>query len=162
MNALRSWLGLSFLVSLACPAQAALFYRRHRVVPYRAPVYHAAPVVINPTPVTIVQVNPAALAAARKEHDAIAAALARAANQRNERALVGVDERVAEFLRQQTEDGSIYAPLELAQRYESGRGVPTDPAEACRLYGIAAERGSKEAKHWLRDNPTPSSDPVQR
>lgn len=81
------------------------------------------------------------------------AAAEAAANRRNKAAQVGVDDRVIAFLKQRIEDGSADAPADLAKRYEEGKGVAADPAEARRLYTLAAERGNEEAKTWLQNNP---------
>ncbi len=78
-----------------------------------------------------------------------------AANQRNKAAQVGVDNRVVSFLKQRIEDGSVDAPVDLAKRYEEGKGVEADPVEARRLYTLGAERGNEEAKLWLENNPEP-------
>lgn len=78
-----------------------------------------------------------------------------AANKRNKAAQVGVDSRVISFLKQRVEDGSVDAPVDLAKRYEEGKGVEADPVEARRLYTLGAERGNEEAKLWLENNPAP-------
>lgn len=78
-----------------------------------------------------------------------------AANKRNKAAQVGVDSRVVSFLKQRIEDGSVDAPVDLAKRYEEGKGVEADPVEARRLYALGAERGNEEAKVWLENNPAP-------
>ena len=78
-----------------------------------------------------------------------------AANKRNKAAQVGVDSRVVSFLKQRIEDGSVDAPVDLAKRYEEGKGVEEDPVEARRLYTLGAERGNEEAKVWLENNPAP-------
>lgn len=96
-------------------------------------------------------VDPAAAEKAAKERAAIAAAQAK----RNQKALVGADERVVEFLKKRVEDGSADAPLDLAKRYEEGKGVTADAAEARKLYKLAAERGNEEAKGWLKEHPEP-------
>lgn len=149
------------VLSVAClayqvPAQAARGYvfrggavrRVTAARPVQTVVVKPAP---TPPPV-VVNVDPVALAKAQKERDAKLSAIDLAERQRNERALVGVDDRVVKFLKQRIADGSAEAPFELAQRHESGRGVPVDPAEARRLYGLAAERGHREAQDWLREH----------
>ena len=78
-----------------------------------------------------------------------------AANKRNKAAQVGVDSRVVDFLKQRVEEGSVDAPVDLAKRYEEGKGVEADPVEARRLYTLGAERGNEEAKVWLENNPAP-------
>jgi len=78
-----------------------------------------------------------------------------AANKRNKAAQVGVDSRVVTFLKQRVEEGSVDAPVDLAKRYEEGKGVEADPVEARRLYTLGAERGNEEAKLWLENNPEP-------
>ena len=66
-----------------------------------------------------------------------------------------MDDRVVAFLKQRIEDGSADAPVDLAKRYEEGKGVTEDPVEARRLYTLAAERGNEEAITWLQANPKP-------
>lgn len=78
-----------------------------------------------------------------------------AANRRNKEAQVGVDDRVVAFLNQRIDDGSVDAPVDLAKRYEEGKGVVADPVEARRLYTLGAERGNEEAKAWLQGHPEP-------
>lgn len=120
-----------------------------------AAVRTAPTVVVAPAPTpppVVVHVDPVAAARAQKERDARLSAIDLAEKQRNERALVGVDERVVKFLKQRIADGSAEAPLELAQRHETGKGVPVDPAEARRLYTLAAERGNRDAQEWLREH----------
>lgn len=81
-----------------------------------------------------------------------------AANQRNKAAQVGVEDRVVAFLRQRVDDGSADAAFDLGKRYEEGKGVTADPAEARRLYTLSAERGNEEAKAWLAANPEPAKE----
>ncbi|MBL9173707.1 MAG: SEL1-like repeat protein [Verrucomicrobiales bacterium] len=81
-----------------------------------------------------------------------------AANQRNKAAQVGVEDRVVAFLRQRVDDGSADAAFDLGKRYEEGKGVTADPAEARRLYALSAERGNEEAKAWLAANPEPAKE----
>lgn len=100
---------------------------------------------------TAAAVDPAAAEKAAKERAAIVAAQAK----RNQKALVGADERVVEFLKKRVEDGSADAPLDLAKRYEEGKGVTADAVEARKLYKLAAERGNEEAKVWLKEHPEP-------
>ncbi|MEN9674765.1 MAG: hypothetical protein RIS76_661 [Verrucomicrobiota bacterium] len=84
-----------------------------------------------------------------------------AANKRNKAAQVGVDSRVITFLKQRVEEGSVDAPVDLAKRYEEGKGVEADPVEARRLYTLGAERGNEEAKVWLENNPAPEKPPTE-
>lgn len=93
--------------------------------------------------------------AAASSSQAQTAANEAAANQRNKAAQAGVDDRVVAFLNQRIEDGSVDAPVDLAKRYEEGKGVEPDPVEARRLYTLGAERGNTEAKAWLQDHPEP-------
>jgi TPR repeat protein len=141
------------------PAHAARGYVLRSGAYRRTTAVRPAPtVVVKPAPTpppVVIQVDPAAAARAQKERDARTAAIDLAEKQRNERALVGVDERVVKFLKERIADGSSEAPLELAQRHESGKGVPVDPSEARRLYTLAADRGNREAKAWLQEHPAP-------
>ncbi len=154
MNAPRLVVGLLLLASFATPALAARGYVIRAGTAVRRPVVaRAAPVVVAPPAPVIVQVDPVAAAKAQMERDAKLAAIDQAEKRRNERALVGADERVAAFLKQRTEDGSADAPFDLARRHESGKGVPANDAEARRLYGVAAERGNRDAQRWLQEHP---------
>lgn len=139
------------------PAQAARGYVFQSGSARRVAAVRPAPtVVVKPVPApapVIVTVDPAVAAKLQKDRDAKLSAIDLAEKQRNEKALVGVDERVVKFLKQRVADGSSEAPLELAQRHESGKGVPVDAAEARRLYTLAAERGNREAKEWLEEHP---------
>ncbi len=149
-------LSATFLAALL-PAQAARGYVLRSGAARRVTAVRPAPtVVVKPAPTpapVIVTVDPAAAAKVQKERDAKLSAIDLAERRRNEKALVGVDERVVKFLKQRIADGSSAAPLELAQRHESGKGVPVDPLEARRLYSLAAERGNSEAQDWLREHP---------
>jgi hypothetical protein len=155
---------LLLLTSLSTPAVAARGYViRGGSAVRRVAVAKPAPVVVtrvvNPTPV-IVQVDPVAAAKAQKDRDAKLSAIDQAEKQRNERALVGADERVAAFLKQRTADGSADAPFDLAHRHETGKGVPVNESEARRLYGIAAGRGNRDAQNWLQEHPQAPSPTV--
>ena len=155
---------LLLLASLSTPAVAARGYViRAGSAVRRVAVAKPAPVVVtrvvNPAPV-VVQVDPVAAAKAQKERDARLSAIDQAEKQRNERALVGADERVAAFLKQRTADGSADAPFDLAHRHETGKGVPVNESEARRLYGIAAERGNRDAQNWLQEHPQAPSPTV--
>ncbi len=101
------------------------------------------------------QIDPAAIAKAQKARDAQASAIAAGQNQRNQKALVGADQRVVDFLKKRVEDGSAGAAYDLAKRYEEGKGVEEDATEARRLYKLSAERGNDEAKKWLDEHPEP-------
>ncbi len=92
-------------------------------------------------------------AAANPQTAAQAAAIQAAQEKRNQQAAVGADQRVIDFLKERVEAGSGDAALDLAKRYDEGRGVVADPKEARRLYALAAERGNEEAKGWLQDHP---------
>lgn len=158
MNAIRTLSVSVLVVALVSPAHAARGYVIRSAAARRVVTVRPAPTVIAPTPTpVIIQVDPAAAAKAEKERDARRSAIDLAEKQRNERALQGVDERVVKFLRQRMEDGSVDAPYELAQRHESGKGVPVDPTEARRLYGVAAARGNRDAARWLADHPASSA-----
>ncbi len=160
----RFVLTLLSVVSLVSftPAHAARGYVFRGGAARRTTSVRTAPtVVVTPAPTpppVVVHVDPVAAARAQKERDARLSAIDLAEKQRNERALVGVDERVVKFLKQRIADGSAEAPLELAQRHESGKGVPVDAAEARRLYAVAAERGNREAKEWLEEHPAARAD----
>lgn len=101
------------------------------------------------------QFNAAAAAQTQKERDAQAAAIAAAQNRRNQKALVGADDRVVSFLKQRIGDGSADAAHDLAKRHEEGKGVPEDATEARRLHKLAAERGNEDAKKWVAEHPEP-------
>jgi hypothetical protein len=88
---------------------------------------------------------------------ATAAAITAAEKQRNAKASEGADQRVIEFLRKRIDEGSADAAFDLAKRYEKGRGVPADAAEARRFYALAAERGNSDAQWWLASHPEPVS-----
>lgn len=102
----------------------------------------------------LVPVDPAELARARAAYEAALAAVAAATDARMKKDLVGIDERVVEFLKDQTEAGSIYAPFDLAGHYREGKGVATDAEQADRLTRLAAERGHEDAVRWVREHPT--------
>lgn len=104
------------------------------------------------------QIDPAAVAKAQKARDAQVSAIAAGQNQRNQKALVGADQRVVDFLKQRVEDGSAGAAFDLAKRYEDGKGVEEDATEARRLYKLSAERGNDEAKKWLEEHPAPKKE----
>ncbi len=104
------------------------------------------------------QIDPAAVAKAQKARDAQVSAIAAGQNQRNQKALVGADQRVVDFLKQRVEDGSAGAAFDLAKRYEEGKGVEEDATEARRLYKLSAERGNDEAKKWLEEHPEPKKE----
>jgi TPR repeat protein len=146
------------LFVLQLPAQAARGFIFQSGAYRRTAVVHPVPTVVvkqAPTPApVVVKVDPVAAAKVQKERDEKLSAIDLAEKQRNAKALVGVDERVAAFLKKRTEDGSADAPYDLAQRHETGKGVPLDPAEARRLYGLAAERGNHDAERWLKEHPS--------
>ena len=102
-----------------------------------------APVPIAPP------VDPQAVARVQAQLAAQQAALAK----RNKENLVGADQRIVEFLKKRIEDGSADAPVDLAKRYEDGKGVEADPDEARRLYFVGEERGNESAKVWLKEHP---------
>lgn len=83
---------------------------------------------------------------------------AAAAKQRKEQAAAEADKRVVEFLQQRVKDGSADAAYDLGTRHIDGRGVKPDPAEARRLIELAAQRGSSDAKQWVKDNPAPKTE----
>ena len=114
-----------------------------------AQVAHTAPAA---APVIVVPIDPATLARERAEYLAALAAASAAADARHQQALIGVDARVAAFLKEQTETGSVFAPFDLAEHYRTGKGVEVNPTEADRLVRLAAERGNEDAKSWLRDH----------
>ena len=106
------------------------------------------------------QEDPAVVAKAQKERAEQAAAIVAAQNQRNEKALVGVDQRIVEFLKKRIEDGSGSAAFDLARRHEVGHGVAKDPVEARRLYKLAAERSNEEAEKWIAAHPEPKPESI--
>lgn len=112
-------------------------------------------------PAIAAQINQAmseAKASEKKEHDAQSSAIAAVQNQRNEKALVGVDQRIVEFLKKRIEEGSGSAAFDLAKRHETGQGVKRDATEARRLYKLSAERGNEEAEKWLAAHPEPKKE----
>ncbi len=94
-------------------------------------------------------VDPLAAARVQAQIAAQQAALAK----RNKENLVGADQRIVEFLKKRIEDGSVDAPVDLAKRYEDGKGVEADSDEARRLYFVGQERGNESAKVWLKEHP---------
>lgn len=71
---------------------------------------------------------------------------------RLERQRLELEERIIAHLRARVESGSADACFDLGMRYLNGDGVPKDRAEALRLMGVGAGRGSKEATAWLEEH----------
>ena len=61
-----------------------------------------------------------------------------------ERTADGVEDRVIAFLKERIRNGSVDAAIDLGERYEKGKGVPMNQAEALSLYRLAATRGSSK------------------
>ncbi len=85
----------------------------------------------------------------------VAAAQAAQAAQlkRQKEASAAAEAKVIPFLKERVAGGSADAAYDLAKRYETGKGVAEDPKEARRLYQLAAERDSSDAKAWLKEHP---------
>ena len=82
-----------------------------------------------------------------------AAAVKAAQLKRQQEAAAAADAKVVPFLKERVEGGSADAACDLAKRYETGKGVAADAKEARRLYQLGADRGSEEAKTWLKEHP---------
>ena len=139
------------------PVRVHYHYRntvRHHPAPHPTA---AAPKPEAVAPV-LVPVDPAELERARAAYEAALAAVAAATDARMKKDLVGIDERVVEFLKTQTEAGSIYAPFDLAAHYRQGKGIGADPQQADRLTQLAADRGNEDAARWLREHPVRNSE----
>jgi Sel1 repeat len=100
-----------------------------------------------PAPVAAPPLSPAGAAAKKKKEEQDAAE---------------ADKRVVEFLRERIKDGSPSAAFDLGKRYEEGRGVPADPAEARKLMELAAQRDNSDARQWLKDNPASKDEAAKK
>lgn len=135
------------------PTRPVRVHYGRSVVRRRPQAEAAVPLPAVPTPI-VVPIDPAILARDRANYLAALAAASAAADARHQQAMIGVDARVVAFLKEQTENGSAYAPFDLAGHYREGKGVELDRMEADRLVRLAAARGNDDAKNWLREHPS--------